>query len=121
MNLEEKLAMARMLEKLRVDVIEAGFPAASPGDFDSVRRIAEEIRGPAIAGVCRPPEGDVDRAWEAVKAAARPRIHTFLATSPLHMEVKLRMKPADVLAAAVRAVTRARGYTENVEFSCEDA
>ncbi|MCC6997564.1 MAG: 2-isopropylmalate synthase [Deltaproteobacteria bacterium] len=124
MNLDEKLAMARALEKLRVDVIEAGFPAASPGDFEAVQRIAEEIGASGatrIAGLCRTTAGDINRCWDAIKVAKRPRIHTFLATSPLHMEVKLRMQPADVLAAAVRAVEHARSLCDDVEFSCEDA
>jgi 2-isopropylmalate synthase len=121
MNLEEKLAMARMLQRLRVDVIEAGFPSSSPGDFESVRRVAETIEGPSIAGLARCVDSDIDRCWEAVRACQRPRIHIFLATSPIHMTHKLRMTPDQVLRTAVRATQRAAGYTENVEFSCEDA
>src|SRR5262245_29582125 len=121
MNLEEKLAMARMLEKLRVDVIEAGFPASSPGDFEAVRRVAEEIRDCTVAGLARTTDGDIDRCWQAVSVAGRARIPTFIATSPIHMTHKLRMTADEVLRTAVRAVERARGYTADVEFSCEDA
>jgi 2-isopropylmalate synthase len=125
MNLEEKLAMARMLQKLRVDVIEAGFPSSSPGDFEAVRRVAEEVGGaegaPIIAGLARCVDGDIDRCWEAVKVARRSRIHIFIATSPIHMTHKLRMSPDEVLKNAVRAVERCAGYTKDVEFSCEDA
>src|SRR5262249_47599038 len=121
MNLDEKLAMARMLEKLRVDVIEAGFPASSPGDFEAVRRVAEEIRGAQVAGLSRCYDPDIDRCWEAVQVASRPRIHVFIATSPIHMTHKLRMTPDQVLRTAVAAVQRAAGYTRDVEFSCEDA
>src|SRR2546430_217970 len=121
MNLEEKLAMARMLEKLRVDVIEAGFPASSPGDFESVRRVGAEIQSAAVAGLARCHEGDIDRCWEAVRVSQRPRIHVFIATSPIHMTHKLRMTPDQVLKTAVAAVSRAAGYTRDVEFSCEDS
>ena len=122
MNIEEKLRIAYQLEKLNVDVIEAGFPIASIGDFEAVKKIAETIKGPQIAGLCRASEKDIDRAWDALKAAGdRGRIHTFIATSDIHMERKLQMKPEAVLEAAVKAVKRAAGYTKNVEFSCEDA
>jgi 2-isopropylmalate synthase len=122
MNIEEKLRIAHQLEKLNVDVIEAGFPIASIGDFEAVKRIAETIKGPQIAGLCRASDNDIDRAWEALKAAGdRGRIHTFIATSDIHMERKLQMAPEKVLAKAVQAVKRAAGYTKNVEFSCEDA
>lgn len=122
MNIEEKLRIAHQLEKLNVDVIEAGFPIASIGDFEAVKKIAETIKGPQIAGLCRANDKDIDRAWEALEPAGdRGRIHTFIATSDIHMERKLQMKPAEVLAAAVKAVKRAAGYTKNVEFSCEDA
>ena len=121
MNLEEKLRMAHQLAKLNVDIIEAGFPIASPGDFEAVHRIAKEVRGPTIAGLSRANKMDIDRCWEAVKVASRPRIHTFIATSPIHMEYKLRKKPDEVLQDAVEAVRHARSYTDDVEFSAEDA
>lgn len=122
MNIEEKLRIAKQLLKLNVDVIEAGFPIASDGDFEAVKRIAQTIKGPEIAGLCRSSEKDIDRAWEALKYAGdKGRIHTFIATSDIHMKYKLQMEPAKVLAAAVKAVKRAKGYTPNVEFSCEDA
>ena len=97
MNLHEKLRMAEALAELGVDVIEAGFPIASPGDFESVRLIAEKVRGPVIAGLARTGRADILRAAEAVRGAARPRIHTFVSTSPLHMKYKLRMEPEAVL------------------------
>ncbi len=121
MNIEEKLAMARQLEKLGVDVIEAGFPIASPGDFEAVKRVAETIRGCEIAGLARCEPEDVDAAGEAVRGAANPRIHVFIATSDLHMRFKLRKTADEVLRDAVRSVEQARRYTENVEFSAEDA
>ncbi|GLI37567.1 2-isopropylmalate synthase [Geobacter hydrogenophilus] len=122
MNIEEKLRVARQLEKLRVDVIEAGFPIASEGDFEAVRLIAQQIRGPQIAGFCRALDADIDRAWEALQyAGENARIHTFIATSDIHMKYKLKMEPARVLDAAVKAVRRAASYTPNVEFACEDA
>jgi 2-isopropylmalate synthase len=122
MNIEEKLRIASQLEKLNVDVIEAGFPIASDGDFEAVKRIAQVIKGPEIAGLCRANIMDIDRAWNALKyAGERGRIHTFIATSDIHMERKLQMKPAKVLEAAVKAVKHAVAYTPNVEFSCEDA
>ncbi len=122
MNIEEKLRVAAQLEKLNVDVIEAGFPIASDGDFEAVKKIAQTIKGPEIAGLCRANIKDIDRAWEALKYAGdRGRIHTFIATSDIHMERKLQMSPAEVKAAAVKAVKHAAAYTPNVEFSCEDA
>ena len=122
MNIEEKLRIATQLEKLNVDIIEAGFPIASDGDFEAVKRIAKAIKGPEIAGLCRASIMDIDRAWDALKyAGERGRIHTFIATSDIHMERKLQMKPAEVLEAAVKAVKHAASYTPNVEFSCEDA
>jgi 2-isopropylmalate synthase len=122
MNIEEKLRLARQLQKLNVDVIEAGFPIASDGDFEAVKLVAQTIRGPQIAGLCRSSEKDIDRAWDALKYAGdRGRIHTFIATSDIHMKYKLQMEPAKVLASAVKAVKRAASYTPNVEFSCEDA
>ncbi len=122
MNIEEKLRIARQLQKLNVDVIEAGFPIASEGDFEAVKKIAQTIKGPEIAGLCRAQEKDIDRGWEALQyAGEKGRIHTFIATSGIHMKYKLKMKPTEVLNAAVKAVKRAKGYTPNVEFSCEDA
>jgi len=122
MNIEEKLRIAKQLQKLNVDVIEAGFPIASDGDFEAVKKVAQMIKGPEIAGLCRSSEKDIDRAWEALKyAGEKGRIHTFIATSDIHMKYKLQMEPAKVLASAVKAVKRAASYTPNVEFSCEDA
>jgi len=121
MNIEEKLIVARQLEKLGVDVIEAGFPIASDGDFESVRRIAEEIRGCQIAGLSRTNREDIDRAWEAVKVAEDPRIHIFIATSDLHLKHKLNMSREQVFAQMREAVGYCKKFTENVEFSCEDA
>jgi len=122
MNIEEKLRVAKQLQKLNVDVIEAGFPIASEGDFEAVKRVAQAIKGPEIAGLCRSSEKDIDRAWEALKyAGEKGRIHTFIATSDIHMKYKLKMEPGRVLESAVKAVKRAAGYTPNVEFSCEDA
>jgi 2-isopropylmalate synthase len=122
MNTREKLELARQLARLRVDIIEAGFPIASPDDFEAVKVVSQNVRdGIAIAGLCRTREQDIDRAWEALQHAERPRIHTFIATSDIHMRHKLKMSREEVLESAVRAVKRARGYTDDVEFSCEDA
>ena len=120
MNAAEKLRLARQLEKLGVDAIEAGFPAASPGDFDAVKRIAGKIHDAQVTGLARTSKEDIDCAWEAIKEAANPRIHTFIATSDIHMEHKLKMTREAVLAAAVEAIRHAKSYTENVEFSAED-
>ncbi len=120
MNLHEKLRMAEALADLGVDVIEAGFPIASAGDFESVKLIAEEVRGPVVAGLARTGRADILRAAEAVRDAQRPRIHVFLSTSPLHMKYKLRMEPDAVLQLAVDSVTLARQYTDDVEWSAED-
>ncbi|RTL56443.1 MAG: 2-isopropylmalate synthase [Rhodocyclaceae bacterium] len=121
MTREEKLRIARQLEKMRVDVIEAGFPAASNGDFESVRAVAEIIKDATVAGLCRASDKDISRALEAIKPAKSGRIHTFIATSPIHMEKKLRMTPDEVIVAACNAVRFARNGIDNVEFSCEDA
>ncbi len=121
MNLEEKLRVARSLAVLGVDIIEAGFPVASPGDFEAVYRIASEIHGPTIAGLARAHPKDIERAAEAVRPAEKARIHTFVATSPIHMEAKLRMKPDEVLDMAVASVKQARSLVPEVEFSAEDA
>ncbi len=120
MNLNEKLRMAEALAELGVDVIEAGFPIASPGDFESVKLIAEQVRGPVIAGLARTGRADILRAAEAVRGAARPRIHVFLSTSPLHMKYKLRMEPDAVLQLTIDCVTLARQHAEDVEWSAED-
>ncbi len=120
MNLDEKLRMAEALSELGVDVIEAGFPIASIGDFDSVKSIAESIKGPVICGLARSAPGDIIRAAEALQPAERRRIHTFISTSPLHMKYKLRMEPDAVLAAVTASVTLARQYTDDVEWSAED-
>ncbi len=121
MTREEKLSIARALEKMRVDIIEAGFPIASPDEFESVRQIASAIRESRVCGLARALDRDIDRAAEALQEAEQPRIHTFIATSPIHMEQKLRMSPDEVVESAVAAVRRARGHTEDVEFSPEDA
>lgn len=121
MNLGEKLEMARALAVLGVDVIEAGFPIASPGDFESVQAIAREVHGPVICGLARCNPADIDRAAEAVKDASKPRIHVFLATSAIHREFKLRMTPEEVVKRAVDGVKRARDLCDNIEFSPEDA
>jgi 2-isopropylmalate synthase len=121
MNLAEKLALARQLERLGVDVIEAGFPIASEGDFEAVRAIAKELRGASVCGLARTGSADVERAGRALEEAARPRIHTFIATSDIHLQHKLRMSREQVLAEVDRAVRQARGYCDDVEFSAEDA
>ncbi len=121
MNIDEKIRVARQLAALQVDVIEAGFPIASTGDFEGVREVARKIEGPVICGLARAVEKDIDRAWEAVREAKRSRIHTFIATSDLHLQFKLKMSRDAVLERAAWAVARAKGYTEDVEFSAEDA
>jgi 2-isopropylmalate synthase len=118
---DQKAAIAKQLARLGVDIIEAGFPISSPGDFRAVTRIAQEVQGPTIAALARAQAEDVDRAWEAIKDAADPRIHVFLATSPIHMEHKLRMNEEEVLATVKASVARARDHTDNVEYSPEDA
>jgi len=121
MTREEKVRIAKNLERMRVDVIEAGFPIASQGDFESVRAVAEVVKNSTVCGLARALDADIERAAEALKAAASARIHTFIATSPIHMEMKLRMKPEQVLEQAIHAVKKARQYTDDVEFSAEDA
>ncbi len=121
MTKEEKIRIARALDRLRVDIIEAGFPAASPGDFDAVQAVARTAEYSTIAGLARAKEADIDRAGEAVKDAPKSRIHTFIGTSPIHMQAKLKLEPEQVIEAAVAAVARARQWTDDVEFSCEDA
>ncbi|MDT8403612.1 2-isopropylmalate synthase [Sulfuriflexus sp.] len=121
MTKDEKVRIARALERMRVDVIEAGFPIASQGDFEAVKAVADTIRNSTICGLARALDKDIDRAGEALQGANSARIHTFIATSPIHMQEKLRMQPDQVLEQAVRAVKRARQHTDNVEFSPEDA
>jgi 2-isopropylmalate synthase len=121
MTQEEKLRVARQLERMRVDVIEAGFAAASPGDFNSIRTIAETITHSTVCSLARANEDDIRKAGEAIKPARSGRIHTFVATSPIHMEKKLRMTPDQVVDAAVKAIGIAREYTDDIEFSAEDA
>jgi 2-isopropylmalate synthase len=121
MTRDEKVRIAKALERMRVDVIEAGFPAASPGDFEGVQAVARAIKDSVVCGLARALDKDIDRAGEALRDAQRSRIHTFIATSPIHMQLKLRMASEQVIEHAVRAVQRARQYTDNVEFSPEDA
>ncbi len=121
MNLPEKMEIAQTLADLGVDVIEAGFPIASPGDFKAVREVAQNIRGPIICGLARCNDTDIDRAWEALEGAPRTRIHVFLATSAIHREFKLKMDKPEIIRRAVASVRRAAGYCPDVEFSPEDA
>jgi len=121
MNLEEKLRLARKLESLGVDIIEAGFPIASDGDFAAVKAVAAECRNVTVAALCRTAEPDVIRAAEALRGAAHPRIHTFVATSDIHLEYKLRKTRTEVIEMTRNAVRLARGFAEEVEFSAEDA
>jgi 2-isopropylmalate synthase len=121
MTREEKVRIARQLERMKVDIIEAGFPAASNGDFKAVKTVADNIKDSTVCGLARAIKEDIDRAGEALKGANSARIHTFIATSPIHMEKKLRMSPDQVFEQAVKAVKWARKYTDNVEFSPEDA
>lgn len=121
MNLQDKLEVAESLSRLGVDIIEAGFAIASPGDFQSVQAIARTIKGVTVASLCRALEKDIDAAWEAIRDAESPRIHTFLATSPLHMEFKLKKTPEQVYEQATRMVRYARNLCGDVEFSLEDA
>lgn len=121
MNLEEKLKLAHQLEVLGVDVIEAGFPIASDGDFDAVREVAREIRSVTVAGLARAVEKDIRRAWEALASAAKPRIHTFIATSDIHLKFKLKRSREQVLEDTVKAVRLAKSLCDEVEFSAEDA
>jgi len=121
MTRDEKLRIARQLERMRVDVIEAGFPAASDGDFEAVKAVAGIVKDSTVCGLARANEKDVRRCGEAIRGARSPRLHTFIATSPIHMEKKLRMEPSQVIAQAVQSVKWAREYTDNIEFSPEDA
>ncbi|ACI18904.1 2-isopropylmalate synthase [Dictyoglomus thermophilum] len=121
LNKEEKLEIAKQLAKLNVDIIEAGFPIASPGEFEAVKTIAENVKGPVIAALARAIPMDIDRAWEAIKYSESPRIHTFIATSDIHIEKKLKKTRDEVLEQAVSAVKYAKRYCSDVEFSAEDA
>ena len=121
MTADEKIRMATALAALGVDVMEAGFPAASPSDFESVRRIATSVTGPVIAALSRAAPSDIERSAEALKPAKRRRIHTFIATSELHMAQKLRMSPEQVIETIKGSVTLARNFTDDVEWSAEDA
>jgi len=118
MTTEEKLQMALQLARLGVDVIEAGFAAASKGDFEAVKLIAEEVKGPVICSLARALEKDIELAAQALEGAERKRIHTFIATYEIHMKYKLRLSPEEVLERAERAVAFARRFTDDVEFSC---
>ena len=121
MNIDEKLEIARQLERLGVDVIEAGFPISSPGDFEAVRLISQEIRRPIICALTHAQDEALDRAWEAVKGAARPRIHVFLSSSDIHLAFQLRKGRDEVLAQARAAVARAKSYCDDIEFSPMDS
>ncbi len=121
MNMAEKLEVAQALVELGVDVIEAGFPIASPGDFEAVREIARTVTGSTICGLARCNPQDIDRAWEALETAPKSRIHIFLATSAIHREFKLKMDKAEIIRRAVEGVERARSYCPDIEFSPEDA
>jgi len=121
MTRDEKVRIAKALERMRVDVIEAGFPVASPGDFESVQAVAEAVKDSRVCALARALDKDIDRAGEALRGANAARIHTFIATSPIHMQMKLRMSPDQVVEQAVKAVKRARQYVDDVEFSPEDA
>ena len=121
MNLDEKLEVAQALVDLKVDVIEAGFPIASPGDFEAVRAIATFVKGVQVCGLARCNDKDIDRAGEAITAADRPRIHVFLATSAIHREFKLKMDKSEIIDRAIAGVKRARNLCDNIEFSPEDA
>ena len=121
MTKDEKVRIAKALERMKVDVIEAGFPAASIGDFEAVQAVANTIKTSTVCGLARALDKDIDRVGEALKGAESARIHTFIATSPIHMQMKLKMQPEQVIEYAVRAVKRARQFTDNVEFSPEDA
>lgn len=121
MTLTEKLEMAKQLSYLNVDVIEAGFPISSPGDFESVKSIAQQVKGPVICGLARMRRDDIQAVWDAVQYSGRPRIHTFISTSPLHMAYKLRKSPEEVLKITMDMVRFAKSLCEDVEFSAEDA
>lgn len=121
MTLKEKVRIATALDNLGVDVIEAGFPISSPGDFEAVAAVAKSVKSAQVAGLCRARSDDIEAAAKALEKAQHPRIHTFISTSPIHMQAKLNLAPEAVLETAVKAVTLARSYCDNVEFSAEDA
>ncbi len=121
MNTEEKIKIAKQLEKMGVDIIEAGFAAASPGDFDAIKRISEVVCESTVCSLARALDKDIKAAGDAIASAKKRRIHTFIATSPIHMQYKLRMEPSEVVKRAVEAVRYAKSFTDDVEFSCEDA
>lgn len=121
MTLEEKVQVAKLLDEMGVDIIEAGFPIASNGDFEAVSEVARVVENAVVCGLSRAANKDIDRAGEALKHAKQPRIHTFISTSPVHMKHKLQMEPEDVFEAVIASVTRARSHTDNVEWSPEDA
>src|SRR3989441_12878579 len=121
MNVEEKIMVAKQLARLGIDIIEAGFAYSSPGDFEAVRRIAQEVEGPTICSLARARPEDIDRAWEALRGAPKVRIHTFLSTSDIHLKHQFRLTREQARERAVEMVTRARGYVEDVEFSPMDA
>ena len=120
MSLEEKIQIARVFDELGVDIIEAGFPIASPGDFEAVTEVSKILKKSIPAGLSRHSKNDIDRAYEALKHAPRFRIHTFISTSPLHMKHKLNMSPEDVYESIGKHVAYARKFTDDVEWSCED-
>ena len=120
MNLDEKLQIAEVLDSMKVDIIEAGFPIASNGDFEAVSEVSKHVKNSMIAGLARASFKDIDRAWEAVQHAKSPRIHTFIATSPLHMKYKLKKTEEEVLEAIKKTVSYARNLCDNIEWSCED-
>ncbi len=121
MNIHEKIRMARELDSLGVDIIEAGFPAASEGDFEAVKKISEVVENAQVAALCRANDQDIEIGWKAIQMAKKPRIHTFIATSDIHLKYKLKMTREEVLEAIRKSVKKARSYTDNVEFSAEDA
>ena len=121
MTLREKLRIARALSDLNVDIIEAGFPAASPGDFEAVKAIADENRGPTICGLARCKPEDIEKVYAAVKGAGKHRIHVFVATSAIHRKYKLKMAKEEIISSAVGAISQARELCDDVEFSPEDA
>ena len=120
MNLEEKVQIAEILDDMKVDIIEAGFPIASNGDFEAVSEISKNIKNSTIAGLARAKIADIERAWEAIKYAESPMIHTFIATSPIHMKFKLKKTEKEVLESIKHTVTFARNLCPNIEWSCED-
>jgi len=121
MGIEEKLMMARQLERLGVDVIEAGFPISSKGDFEAVKRIAAEIQECEIAGLARTKRDDIEQAYQAIRSAANPRIHVFVSTSDIHLTHQLKKTKEDVMRMAVESVRLAKSFTQSVEFSPMDA